>query len=54
MEMNTYQRIFGTGPRGLPLSLVLLAPVCFFSPLTPLSQITSNVELTRIIFFYVH
>lgn len=50
MGMNTYQRIFGTGPRGFFLSLVLLALARLFAPLTPLSQITSNVGLTRVIF----
>lgn len=50
MSMNSYQRIFGTGPRGLLLSLVLLAITRFIAPDTPHTQISADVDLSRFIF----
>jgi len=48
--MNSYQRIFGAGPRGLLASLVLLALARGLEPVLDTPEITSSVTVRRVVF----
>ena len=50
--MNNFQRIFGTGPRGLLVSLILLAITYFLEPVVGLPQIHSSYMFGVIIFSF--
>jgi protein-S-isoprenylcysteine O-methyltransferase Ste14 len=48
--MNSYQRIFGTGPRGMLASLVLLVLACYIEPVIGLPSIHGNAYFGYSIF----
>lgn len=50
--MNTYERIFGAGPRGLLLSVVLLWVSWRLSPVINLPEILASDLLRRAIFWF--
>lgn len=50
--MSTYQKIFGTGPRGLLISLIMLAIFIYVEKYFSALQITEN-DFFRSIIFYV-
>ena len=51
--MNKFERIFGTGPRGLFISLILLAISAFIEKFFDLLQITNSDFLRYSIFGYL-
>ena len=48
--MNSYQRIFGTGPRGTLISLTLLLLTYYLEPVTGLPEIHGSLYFGRVFF----
>ena len=51
--MTTYQRIFGAGPRGIILSILLLGISWYLEPAINLPVISSNEQFRLIVFMFL-